>query len=59
MAECTPAWARMVTYWDQIAASMAEEVGIDWSKGDFAPLTYDLMKKLEKATPTPAMEGRE
>lgn len=48
MAECSRDWARMVRYWDQIAQSMADEVGIDWSKGQSAPLTYELMKQLER-----------
>lgn len=51
MAECSPEWAHMVTYWDQIAQSMADEVGIDWSKGRSAPITYKLMHQLEQSHP--------
>jgi hypothetical protein len=36
-------WAKAAKVWDRIAASMEEEVGIDWSKGDRAPKTYELM----------------
>jgi hypothetical protein len=49
MAECSEGWARMMIYWDEIAASMADEVGIDWSKGRSAPKTYEMMKQREKS----------
>lgn len=49
MVECSPQWAHMMTYWDEIAASMADEVGIDWSKAQSAPLTYDLMHRRARA----------
>lgn len=38
-------WRRAAAVWDAIAASMAEEVGIDWSRGQSAPKTYELMKQ--------------
>lgn len=44
MATLGPGWSGLVARWDEIAQSMADEVGIDWSKGKSAPLTYDLMK---------------
>jgi hypothetical protein len=37
-------WAVLSARWDEIAASMADEVGIDWSKGTKAPKTYALMR---------------
>lgn len=43
MAECSPQWAHMLTYWDEIEQSMIDEVGIDWEKGRSAPRTYELM----------------
>lgn len=47
MAEHGPGWAGLVARWDEIVQSMADEVGIDWSKGKSAPLTYDLMQASE------------
>lgn len=44
MAAFGPGWAGQVKAWDKLAQSMADEVGIDWSKGCSAPLTYDAMK---------------
>ena len=38
-------WAKAAACWNAISASMDEEVGIDWSKGDCAPRTYQLMKE--------------
>ena len=38
-------WGRAAKVWDAIAASMANEVGIAWTKGDNAPITYKLMKE--------------
>lgn len=46
MADRSPAWRALVASWSEIEASMSEEVGIDWSKGHNAPLTYDLMKRV-------------
>ena len=43
MAECSPRWAHMLTYWHEIEQSMIDEVGADWEKGREAPKTYDLM----------------
>lgn len=36
-------WKNLIARWDEVAQSMADEVGIDWSKGRSAPKTYDLM----------------
>jgi len=44
MAAHGAGWAGLVARWDEIAASMADEVGIDWSKGKSAPRTYKLMQ---------------
>lgn len=48
MAKAGGNWPTFVEHWDEMAQSMADEVGIDWSKGKKAPLTYALMKKVEK-----------
>lgn len=37
-------WSALVDHWDEMAQAMADEVGIDWSKGRSAPKTYALMK---------------
>jgi len=44
MAGVNERWAKAVECWDEIGVSMADEVGIDWSKGQKAPNTYKLMK---------------
>ena len=44
LATKNPHWAKAAKVWDVIADSMAEEVGIDWSKGMNAIRTYNLMK---------------
>jgi hypothetical protein len=44
MARYSPQWAALVARWDELAEMMADEVGIDWSKGRRAPRTYDAMK---------------
>lgn len=48
MADCSPAWRQMLTYWNEIEQSMVDEVGIDWEKGRSAPKTYDLMHQIEQ-----------
>lgn len=47
MAELGGMWPTYVKHWDALAYSMANEVGIDWSKGKKAPRTYVLMKKVQ------------
>jgi len=37
-------WAALVPHWDEVSKLMADEVGIDWSKGRSAPITYAAMK---------------
>ena len=60
MARYSPAWAALVARWDDLAQSMADEVGIDWSKGWRAPQTDALIKSLLRAAiasrTTPAQE---
>jgi hypothetical protein len=41
-----PQWAKLIAKWDELAAMMEEEVGIDWSKGGSAPKTYKFMQEL-------------
>jgi hypothetical protein len=44
MAARGPGWAGLAARWDEIAAAMAEEVGIAWEKGTAAAKTYTLMR---------------
>jgi hypothetical protein len=44
MAVYSKAWKSLADRWDSLAAMMADEVGIDWSKGRSAPRTYKAMK---------------
>lgn len=46
MAVVSKRWASILPHWDTVAAAMADEVGIDWSKGKSAPKTYELMKSV-------------
>jgi hypothetical protein len=46
MARYGSVWRAYAEHWDELAASMAAEVGINWSKGRSAPKTYDLMKRI-------------
>lgn len=43
MASYSKCWAGLCARWDALAAMMADEVGIDWSKGRNAPKTYQAM----------------
>lgn len=57
MAQHSPEWAALVERWDDLAAMMEDEVGIDWSKGKSARRTYDAMNAvLDRPTPTPEPE---
>jgi hypothetical protein len=49
MARYGKVWAAYIDRWDEIAGSMADEVGIDWSKGRSAKRTYDLMHDIARA----------
>lgn len=44
MASRDPGWAGLSARWNEIAQSMADEVGIAWEKGRSAPKTYKLMQ---------------
>ena len=44
MASYSKCWAGLCASWDALAAMMADEVGIDWSKGRNAPKTYQAMQ---------------
>jgi hypothetical protein len=44
MAAYGAGWAGLTARWDEIANSMADEVGIAWEKGKSASRTYDLMQ---------------
>lgn len=46
MATVSKDWAKIIPHWDAAAAMMAEEAGIDWSKGKSARKTYDFMKSV-------------
>lgn len=50
MASVSPAWAALVARWDELAQCMADEVGIDCSKGRRAPETYALMRSILRLT---------
>ena len=41
-----PVWAALVARWDDLEASMVDEVGIDYSKAARAPKTYELMRSI-------------
>ena len=44
MAQHGRDWAALVPHWDELEQMMADEVGIDWSKGKRAPVTYTAMR---------------
>lgn len=46
MAKRGKYWKALVAHWDELAAMMAEEVGIDFSKGDRATKTFARMKEV-------------
>ena len=46
MKEFKFGWAKLIARWEEISSCMEEEVGIKWEKGDSAPKTYKLMKKI-------------
>src|SRR5690606_19342598 len=39
-------WKRLIGRWDEVEASFLNEVGFNWSKGESAPKTYQLMKEV-------------
>lgn len=46
MSRKHPCWRALVKHWDELEKMMADECGIDWSKGQAAPLTYKRMKEI-------------
>lgn len=44
MAQYSPGWAGLIANWGKICETMDLEVGIDWSKGTRASMTWDLMQ---------------
>lgn len=44
MGKLNENWAKILPHWNEAAEMMAQEVGIDWSKGRSAPETYNFMK---------------
>lgn len=44
LAAKSPWWKRLAEHWDELAALMEEEVGLDWEKGRRASRTYDAMQ---------------
>lgn len=50
MAVYGPKWRALVSQWDELASSMEEEVGIDWSKGRSASKTYVMMRQIMRET---------
>ena len=52
MAAYGPQWGALAARWDELHASMRDEVGIAWDKGRRAPKTYALMDSIiREATP--------
>lgn len=47
MTQNGPGWAGQVAVWWELEKTMRDEVGIDWSKGQSAPITYAAMKKAQ------------
>lgn len=44
-------WKALLERWAELEASMDDEVGIDWRKGNKAPRTYALMKDVLNEVP--------
>lgn len=47
MAQHGKEWEALIPHWDELSKMMEEEVGIDWSKGKFAPKTYEAMHRYQ------------
>lgn len=39
-------WGRLIGRWADIEASFLDEVGLNWSKAQVAPVTYKLMRQV-------------
>lgn len=46
MSRKHPCWRALVKHWGELEKLMTDEVGIDWSKGRAAPLTYKRMREI-------------
>ena len=46
MADCGHGWRAIAPHWRELEQLMADEVGIDWSKGNAAPRTWARMRAL-------------
>jgi len=46
MSTVNDRWAKIVPHWEELGKIMADEVGIDWSKGRNAKKTYDRMQAI-------------
>jgi hypothetical protein len=46
VAGISETWAKLVDRWDEVEQCFLDEVGLNWTKGDRAPRTYELMKAI-------------
>ena len=51
VAALSKTWAKLVENWSAIEKCFIDEVGFDWSKGDSAKKTFDLMESVIFANP--------
>lgn len=49
IAQLSNTWRLMIAKWDELESLFISEVGFDWSKGDSAPKTYELMREIREA----------
>ncbi len=47
IAAISDTWAALVAQWDEIEQTFCDEVGLNWTKGNRAPKTYELMKVIQ------------
>ena len=50
IAKLSREWRGVIEHWDEIRRSFLAEAGWDWSKSNNAPKTYELMRRIEKAS---------
>ena len=50
IAAISDTWAKLVNRWDEIEKCFLDEVGLDWTKGESAPRTYNLMRSIIKGS---------
>lgn len=46
VAAISDTWAKLVERWSEVEQCFLDEVGLNWTKGDRAPRTYELMKAI-------------